>query len=146
MTAGVGSVSGTKLYIAPAGSTASPDKYVEIEDIASLGDLSQQFAQIAVDSIGDGDTYQIKGQRSFPNFELTLNRNDSDAGQQDLKDASAAAKGTLYPFKIIETDGGSATWLGEVFGYGTSYGGPSNIRQVKTSVSIRPSTLIINFG
>lgn len=146
MTAGVGPVSGTKLYIAPVGAASSPDQYVEIKNISNLGDIMQQFAQIPVEDLGDGDTYQLKGQRSFPNIELILNRNDSDAGQIALKAASAASRGTLYPFKIVETDGGTATWLGEAFGYGTSYGGVGDLRKVKTSVSIRPSTLVVNLG
>jgi hypothetical protein len=146
MTAGVGPVSGTKFYIGPAGSIpTSPDAaaWVEIGSISNLGDLSQQFDQIAVESLGSGDTYQLKGQRKFPNIDLTLNRDDSDLGQIALKAAAAASRGTLYPFKIQETDGGYATWQGECFGYGTSYGGVSALRQVKTSVSVRPSTLTI---
>lgn len=147
MTAGVGPVSGTKFYIGPAGGIpTSPDLFVEVKDISNLGNLAQQFAQISVDSIGDGDTYTLKGQRNFPDFALTLNRNDSDAGQIALKAAAAATRGTLYPFKIVETDGGYATWRGEVFGYGPSYGGANAIRTVQTSVSIRPSTLTLTLG
>ena len=144
MTAGVGPVSGTKFFIGPAGGIpTSPDLWVEVKDISNLGNIAQAFAQINVDSIGDGDTYTLKGQRSYPDFALTLNRNDSDAGQLALKAASAASRGTLYPFKILETDGGIATWRGEVFGYGPNYGGPNAIRTVVTGVSIRPSTLTI---
>ena len=47
---------------------------------------------------------------------------------------AAAARGTLYPFKILETDGGVAVWRGEVFGYGPNYGGPNAIRSVVTEV------------
>lgn len=144
MTAGIGPVSGTKFYIGPAGAIpSSPDLFVEVTDISSLGNIAQTFAAINVESIGDGDTYSIKGQRSFPDFALTLNRNDSSAGQLALKAASAATRGTLYPFKILEADGGFAVWQGEVFGYGPSYGGVSALRTVTTSVSIRPKTLVI---
>lgn len=144
MTAGVNSVSGTKFFIAAAGNVPiSPDLFTEIKDISSLGNIALTFAAINVDSIGSGDTYTLKGQRSLPDFAITLNRNDSDPGQLALKAASAAARGTLYPFKILESDGGFVIWQGEVFGYGPSYGGPSAIRSVSTSVSIRPSTLVI---
>lgn len=144
MTAGVGPVSGTRFFIGPAGGIPlSPDLFLEVKDISSLGNLAQTFAAISVDSIGDGDTYTLKGQRSFPDFALTLNRNDSDPGQIALKAASAAIRGTLYPFKVLETDGGFATWQGEAFGYGPSYGGASALRTVVTSVSIRPKTLNI---
>lgn len=143
MTAGVGPVSGTKLFIGTSESVASPDDYIEIKNISNLGNISQTFAQIAVEDLGDGDTYQLKGQRSFPNFDVTLNRNDSDQGQLALKTASEATRGTLYNFKILETDGGTVVWKGEVFGYGPSYGGVSSLRTVQTSISIRPSTMVI---
>ena len=147
MTAAVGPVSGTKFYIGPAGAIpTSPDLFVEVKDISSLGNLAQTFAQINVESIGDGDNYSLKGQRSFPDFALTLNRNDSDPGQINLKAAAAAVRGTLYPFKILETDGGTAVWQGECFGYGPSYGGAAAIRTVTTSVSIRPKTLVITLS
>ncbi len=140
MAAGVGPVSGTKIFMGTAETIASPDDYVEIKDVSNLGDIMQQFAEIKVESLGDGDTFSVKGQREFPNLALVLNRNDSDTGQLALK--AASARGTLYNFKILETDGGISTWKGEVFGYGTSYGGVSNLRQVKTSVSIRPATYV----
>ena len=152
MTAGVGPVSGTKLYIGPAGGIpTSPDLWVEIADISNLGDISQQFAQITVESLGSGDTYEIKGQRSFPNLAVVMNKNDGDAGQIALKAAASAVRGTLYPFKIQEVDGaattpGLVTWTGECFGYGPAYGGVANLRSVKTSISIRPATITITLG
>lgn len=140
----VGPVSGTKFFIGPAGAIpSSPDLFVEVKDISSLGNIAQTFGAINVESIGDGDSYSLKGQRSFPDFSLTLNRNDSDAGQLALKTASAAVRGTLYPFKVLEVEGGTAVWQGEVFGYGPNYGGATALRTVVTSVSIRPKTLVI---
>lgn len=136
---GVGAVAGTKLYI--GGSGGSP-AYVEIGDISNLGNLSQQFQQITVESVGSGDSYQIKGTRSFPNFDLTLNRNDEDAGQVELKEASEADRGTLYYFKVEDEDGATAVWQGEVFGYGPAYGSVNTLKTVATSVSIRPATFV----
>lgn len=140
---GVGTVSGTKLYITDPGTpVASPDPWVEIKDIASLGNIAQTFNSVTVSSIGDGDDYTLKGQRSFPNFEITLNKNSDDDGQADLKDAADAARGTLYNFQLRETDGSKITWKGEVFGYGPNFGGPEAIKQVTTSISIRPTSLV----
>lgn len=147
MTAGVGAVAGTKFYIGPAGSPpTSPDLWVEVGDIQNLGDISEQFSQVQVESIGSGDSYSLKGTRNFPNFELTMNRNDVDAGQIALKAAAAATRGTLYPFRVVDVDGGSAVWQGECFGYGPSYGQVNTLRMIKTSVSIRPSTLVLTLG
>jgi hypothetical protein len=147
MAASVGPVAGTKFFIGPAGSIpTSPDQFIEVGDISNLGDLSQQFDQVTIESIGSGDSYSLKGTRKNPNIDLQLNRNDADLGQIALKAAAAATRGTLYPFKILETDGGFATWQGEVFGYGPSYGAVNTVRMVKTSVSVRPSTLTITLA
>lgn len=147
MTAAVGPVSGTRFAIGPSAALgasvpSSPDLFVAVGDISNLGNLAQTFTEIAVESISSGDTYQLKGQRSFPNITLTMNRNDADAGQAALKTASTATRGTLYWFEIRETDGGRITWQGEVFGYGPSYGGVAALRSVQTSVSVRPSSFV----
>lgn len=150
MTAGVGPVSGTIFSIGPSAalgsgvpSGTSPDTgFTPIHDISNLGNIAQTFTEIAVEAIDTGDTFQLKGQRTFPNVALTMNRNDSDPGQLAVKAASAAARGTLYWFKITETDGGTITWQGEVFGYGPSYGGVAALRSVTTSISIRPTSFV----
>jgi hypothetical protein len=144
MTAAVGPVAGTKFYVGTA--TGSPDTYVEVGDISSLGDISEAFANVTVSSIGSGDDFELKGTRNFPNFAIVMNRNDSDAGQQAFKAASAAVRGTLYWFKVLDVEGGTATWQGEVFGYGPAYGTTNQLRTVKTSVSIRPASLVITLS
>lgn len=143
---GVGAVAGTKLYIADPGPLSPTPTYVEIGEIASLGDIALQFSAITVESVGSGDSYTVKGTRNLPNFELTLNRDDEDAGQIELKAAAEAARGTLYNFKILEVDGGIATWEGEVYGYGPVYGGVNSLKAVRTSISIIPSSLILTLS
>ena len=145
MTAGVGANAGTKFYIGPAGAApTSPDLWVEVGDISNLGDIMDQFTEITVESLGSGFSYSIKGTENYPNLQLTLNRNDSDVGQIAMKAASAATRGTLYPFRILDYDTGlGAVWQGEVFGFGRSYGTVNVLRSVKTSVSIRPSTIVL---
>lgn len=144
---GVGVVDGTKLFIGAAGAATStmlsPDATTEIGNIASLGNIEQTFAEVQVMSLGDGDTYNLKGTRNYPNFQITLNRDDEDTGQLAMKAASAAARGTLYPFKVLEVDGSYAVWQGEVFGYGRNFGANNTLKQVVTSISIRPSTLVL---
>ncbi len=89
MTAGVGPASGTKLFIGPAGGIpTSPDLFIEIGDISNLGDIALAFAEIAVESLGSGDTYQIKGNRSVANIPIVMNRNDGDQGQINLNPGS----------------------------------------------------------
>lgn len=149
----VRTVAGSKLYIGtasgaiPSPDVTSPDFWTEIKPVSSLGDLNQTFANITVESIGDGDSYDLKGVRRYPNFEITLNQDDTDAGQIALKVAAAATRGTLFPFRIVESDGvGSVMWQGEVFGYGPSYGGVGNLKTVKTSISVRPASVVLTPG
>src|SRR4051812_45717150 len=105
-TTGVGTVAGTKFFIGAAGAIpSSPDLFIEVGEISSLGDISEAFNAVTVESIGSGDSYTLKGTRSFPDFQITMNRKDSDTGQAALKAAAAAVRGTLYPFKILEVDG-----------------------------------------
>lgn len=143
MTASVNTVAGTKIYIGDSNAVPSPDNYVEITQVANLGDVSQQFDQVPIESLSSGDSFNLKGLRKYPNIDLIINRDDSDLGQLALKTASAATRGTLYNFKILETDGGTIIWQGEVFGYGPAYGGPNTVRTVKTSISIRPTSITI---
>jgi hypothetical protein len=152
MTAGVGPVSGTKFYIGPAGAApTSPDLWIEIGDISNLGDISQEFAQIAVESLGSGDTYQLKGNRSFPNVDLTMNRTTPMRARlrsrlRPLRCAARCIPSASLKRTAARRTAGTAIWQGEVFGFGPSYGGVSALRSVKTSVSIRPSTMTITLG
>lgn len=151
MATSVGPVAGTKLYIGTTETIASPDDWVEIGNISSLGDISQQFSGITVESIGSGDSYDLKGVRKYANFDIVLNRDDDDVGQIALKAAAAATRGSYYNFRLLEADGGATTqasvvWTGEVFGYGPSYGSNSSIKQVKTSISIVPSSVTFTLG
>ena len=144
MAVSVGPVAGTELFIDDPG--ASPTFTVSIGSISNLGDLLQQFNEVKIEALDSGTTYSLKGTEEFPNISLVLNRKDDDAGQIALKAASAATRGDLYNFKILEVDGGTSIWKGEVFGYGTAYGGVNNVRMVKTSISIRPETLTVTLG
>lgn len=148
----VGAVAGTKLYIGPAGThPISPDQFIEIGQIANIGDLGTQFAKIAVESIGDGYTRQIKGTESVPPFELVMNRKDDDAGQEDVQDASAN-RNTLYNFRLVENDGEGVLaastriyFKARVFGFVRRYGGVNNLKQVVSGLEIEPDSIAI-FG
>jgi hypothetical protein len=208
--------------------------WVEIKNTVNLGDVMRQFAAINVEEIGNPVTYSMKGTENFPNFAVTLNRNNTDPGQIALK-AAASSREVLYNFRVEDPDGGLAAtgtftvtiaspgvftavspathglnigdrvklsttgalptglvagttyyviaagfttsafqlsttaggaaivttgtqsgthtyteiplgstkdWKGEVFGFGTGYGGPNNLRQVKTEISFRPETFV----
>lgn len=144
---GAGAVAGTKLYIGTSETIASPDDYVEIGQIATLGDVGLTFSKIAVESVGNGYTFQIKGTQSAPAMSMVLNRDDTDAGQAAVRLASVDRTGK-YNFKVVENDIGTGVlatqqfFKGRVYGYGTSYGGVNAIKQVKFDIEIEPDTII----
>lgn len=149
----VGATAGTKLYIGgsatiiPSPDVASPDVWTEIGNVSNLGTVALQFAKIAVESVGDGYTRQIKGTQSSPEMVLVLNRKDDDAGQILLK-AASTDRNTKYNFKIVENDIGSGTvattiiFKGRVYGFGTVYGGVNELKKVNTSIEIEPDTIV----
>jgi hypothetical protein len=73
---------------------------------------------------------------------MVMNRNDSDSGQLALKAAASRRAARSTTSKSWRLTAAFLSWKGEVFGYGTAYGGVSALRTVKTSVSIRPSTIV----
>ncbi len=147
MTVAVGAVAGTKVYIAPANTVipSSPDTFVEITDVANIGDLGTTFAKIVRESIGDGYTRQIKGTESAPVFSLVCNRLDSDLGQIALK-AASANRNNFYPFKVLENDGGYTTFLGRVYGVPRNYGGVNDLKKISTDVEVEPDSIVVVAG
>lgn len=145
-TTGAGAVAGTKLYIGGTQTVASPDTYTEIGNIATLGDVGLTFSKIAVESVGSGFTFQIKGPQSAPPMSMVLNRDDNDAGQALVRLASVDRNGK-YNFKVVENDIGTGLtattqyFKGRVYGYGTTYGNVSAIKQVKFDIEIEPDSL-----
>lgn len=149
----VGAVASTKLYIGPATTglpaATSPDQFVEITNIANIGDVGLTFNKIAVESVDSGYTRQIKGTQMNPTFSLVLNRLDTDAGQDDLQDASAN-RNSLYPFRLVENDGegvlGASTriyFLARVYGFLRKYGGVNNLKQVQCDLEIEPDSIVV---
>lgn len=152
----VGAVAGTKLYIGgtatiiPSPDVASPDIWTEIGNISNLGSVMTQFAKIAVESVGDGYTRQIKGTQSSPELALVLNRKDDDPGQLLVK-AANNDRNTKYNFKVVENDlpiGGTVAtttvFKGRVYGFGSTYGGVNDLKKVNTSIEIEPDTIVVS--
>jgi len=144
----VGAVAGTKVYIAPANTDippASPDVWVEIKDISNIGDIGTTFAKIARESVGDGYTRQIKGTESATAFPLVCNRDDDDPGQVALR-AAAGDRNSFFPFKVLENDGSSATFLGRVYGKTNNYGGVNDLKKFSTEIEIEPDSIEFDDG
>lgn len=144
----VGAVAGTKLYIGTTETSPSPDDWVEIKNISNLGNLMTQFAKIAVESVGDGYTRQIKGTQSVTPMDLVLNRDDTDPGQIAAK-AASADRNSFYWFKIEENDIGSgarpttSVFKGRLYGSGSSYGGVNDLKKINTSLEVEPDSITV---
>jgi hypothetical protein len=146
---GVGAVAGTKFYIGTAEAVPSPDDWVEVGNIANLGDVMQQFSKIAVESVGSGYTKQLKGTISVPTMTLTLNRDDTDVGQIALK-AAFAVRNSLYNFRIVENDivvsATTTIFTGRVYNTGSKYGGVNALKQLAVDIEIEPDSIVVTQG
>jgi hypothetical protein len=148
----VGAVSGTKLYIYAVAGTAgsftpptSPDQWLEVGQINNFGSVIVQFAKIAVESVGDGYTRQIKGTQSSPTFDLNVNRKDDDVGQVKLK-AVATDRNSVWWFRVVDNDivsvNGTTTYFqGRVYSSGTQYGGVNDLKKAAYSVEVEPDSI-----
>ena len=151
----VGAVAGTKLFVSASAATAgvftppssSPDFMLEIGQIANLGNVMTEFSKIAVESVGDGYTRQIKGTQSSPTFDLVVNRKDDDLGQVQLK-AISTNRNNVYWFRVLDNDAiataGTQTWFhGRVYSSGTQYGGVNDLKKAAYSVEIEPDSISV---
>jgi hypothetical protein len=156
----VGSVAGTKFYIwggyATSGvltppTTGSPDvtspdvNWVEIGQIANMGNVMIQFSKIAVESVGDGYTRQIKGTQSAPTFDLVVNRKDDDPGQLRLNLVDGDRNSLLW-FRVVDNDiisvvGTTTYFQGRVYSSGTQYGGVNDLKKSAFSIEIEPDSI-----
>lgn len=142
----VGATAGTKIYIS---TTVSPDIRVEIGNVSNLGEVSLQFAKIAVEQVGSGYTKQIKGTLSAPTLQLSLNRDDTDLGQIALK-AAALVRNALYYFWIVENDivvtATVSSFSGRVYSTGTQYGGVNDLKKFRVDIEIEPDSIVTTQG
>jgi hypothetical protein len=145
----VGAVAGTKFYIGTTEAIASPDDWIEIGNIANLGDVLLQFSKIAVESVGSGYTRQIKGVISVTPMNLMLNRDDSDVGQVAIK-AAFTNRNSLYNFRIVENDivttATTSVFTGRVYNTGSKYGGVNALKQISIDVEIEPDSIVVTAG
>lgn len=149
----VGAVSGTKFYVYTSAGTAgnftppaaSPDLWLEVGQINNLGNVMIEFAKIAVESVGDGYTRQIKGTQSSPTFDLNVNRKDDDVGQSKLKTISTD-RNSVWWFRVVDNDAvtvfGTTTYFqGRVYSQGPQYGGVNDLKKAAYSIEIEPDSI-----
>ena len=147
-----GALAGTKLFIGGTATTIpSPDNtsWVEVKNLSNLGAYGgTNFNKIALESIGDGYTRQLKGTQLAPSMDIVLNRDDTDLGQIAVRNASND-RNSLYNFKVEENDIGTGLnptrtiFKGRVYGYTTAGGGVNDIKRINTSIEVEPDTIVV---
>jgi len=147
-----GAIAGTKLFIGGTGALIpSPDNvlWVEVKNLSNLGAYGgTNFNKIALESIGDGYTRQLKGTQLAPSMDIVLNRDDTDAGQLAVK-AASNDRNSFFNFKVEENDIGTGlnptrtVFKGRVYGYATAGGGVNDLKRINTSIEVEPDTIIV---
>jgi hypothetical protein len=143
-----GAIAGTKLYIGTSEAIPSPDDFIEVKNISNLGSFGgTNFNKIALESVGDGYTRQLKGTQLAPPMDVVLNRDDDDPGQVLMK-AASADRNSLFWFKVEENDGPPTNitptytrFQGRVYGWVTTGGGVNDLKRINTSIEIEPDTI-----
>jgi hypothetical protein len=141
----VAAVAGTKLYIGDTNTVPSPDTYIEVGNVRSMTAVASNYTKIAVESIGDAYTRQIKGTQMSPAFDIVCNRDDDDTGQVALK-AAQLVRNTLYNFKVLETDGGLTYFKGRVFSTAPTYGGVNDLKTLSVQIEVEPDSIDFTVG
>lgn len=144
----IGPTAGSKLYIGTTETITSPDDWIEIGDIATLGDFGRVYNEIKVESVGNRNVTKFKGTRDDGNMTISLHRNALDVGQ-------AAAIVALdvdldYNFKLTLNDATVAlttatyfTWTGKVMSFQTKLGGPNNVVMADLMIGINSNTIVV---
>ncbi len=141
-------VSGSKLYIADPGPLSPEPSWIEITNLASIGELGINYTKVQLESVGDGYTRQLKGTRAAAEFPVVLNRDADDPGQQAIKDAADDLTQTLYNFKLELNDEDENNTVpttfrfkGKVMSYVRQQGGPNEVTKVAVSIEVEPDSI-----
>lgn len=142
--------SGAKFYIGQALPTQSDDfvesdfdgqSWVEVGFVETIGAFGDEASLITFDSVGEGRTYKLKGNRNAGDMQLVSAINYGDFGQATLR----AAEGTPnnYAFRIEFNDmpsGGSTPsyryFIGLVTSVREQLDGANNVMKLNTTVAI----------
>ena len=102
---------GSKLYIGGTGALNSENAWVEVGDIATIGEFGDSFQEVNFTPIATGFVEKYKGAMNAGNIQLGLGRAPSDAGQAAMILArNNKTKDNRYNFKIeLNDDPGSAS-------------------------------------
>ncbi len=146
----IGPTAGTKLYIAPPATslTFSPDLFIEIGEIANLGEIGRTYTEITSEAVGSREVRKFKGTYNDGTMQVVVNFDADDAGQEDVLDAVASDED--YWFKIIANDdtGGNTvpttiTFQAKVMSSPFVFGGPNQVVQRNIALAIKSGSTTI---
>lgn len=120
----------TRLFYGTAGDTAALI-VTEIPEINSLGDLSDEAAEISVPTYNSEYTRTLPGQKTASAFEATLNWSPGNASQAAMK--AAYDDRTKHGFKIEMLDGVGGTFTAHFEGYVTAFTVSTPLDNVRTA-------------
>lgn len=144
----IGPTAGSKLYIGTNESTPSPDDYIEIGEIADLGEFGRQYQEIVAQTLGTRGDRKFKGTYNEGTMNVQLLCDPSDAGQ--VLAAAALLTDYDYNFKVTLNDdesGGfttptTVTFKAKVMSFPMVGGGPNNMVRRNCQLSIKSGSLV----
>lgn len=143
---------GSKLYIGGTGALNAENAWVEVGDIASIGEFGRTFQEVNFTALATGNVEKFKGSKNDGNIQLNLGRAPSDAGQAAMILArDDTDKTNRYNFKIeFNDDPGSASgqlpsiskFKALVMGYTTNINDANSVVQATATLGIITGTLV----
>lgn len=99
---GVATAAGAKLYIGTTATDASTDTYIEVGQVASLGEFGRTYAEVTWSPINSRGVEKFKGSYNDGGMAVGLGRDINDAGQAAVK--IALDVDADYNFKVVAND------------------------------------------
>ncbi len=120
----------TRLFYGNAGDTVDLIA-TEVPEINSLGDLTDEAAEISVPTYNSEYTRTLPGQKTASAFEATLNWSPANTSHAAMK--SAYDNRTKHGFKIQMEDGVGGTFTAHFEGYVTAFTISNPVDNVRTA-------------
>jgi hypothetical protein len=143
----VNTAAGSKLYIGTTASNPVGDTYVEVAEIANMGQFGRVYDEIKFSSLSDRNVRKFKGQRDDGGIQLELGRSANDAGQAAM--VLALDSDQDFNFKIAlndddDTSGAVPTtflFKAKVMSYQTNVGGPNDVVKAASMLGVKSGSI-----
>lgn len=99
---GVATAAGAKLYIGTTADDGTTDSFIEVGEVASLGEFGRTYAEVTWSPINSRGVQKFKGSYNDGSLAVGLGRDINDAGQAAMK--AALDVDADYNFKVVAND------------------------------------------